>query len=67
MTTRPVIDAGPALNFFSIHQERLLLSVLGRVHVVHNRRILSNIGSSTTETGRSCPGGPRPKEGGRTR
>lgn len=31
MTTRPVIDAGPALNFFSINQERLLLATLGPI------------------------------------
>jgi hypothetical protein len=29
MSARPVIDAGPALNFFSTHQERLLIQVLG--------------------------------------
>lgn len=29
MSNRPVIDAGPALNFFSINKERLLISVLG--------------------------------------
>lgn len=29
MTHRPVIDAGPALNFFSINKERLLIAVLG--------------------------------------
>lgn len=28
-TKRPVIDAGPALNFFSINKQRLLISVLG--------------------------------------
>ncbi len=26
---RPVIDAGPALNFFSINKQRLLIGVLG--------------------------------------
>lgn len=28
---RPIIDAGPGLNFLSIHKERLLISVLGRL------------------------------------
>ncbi|OHV48906.1 hypothetical protein [Pseudofrankia sp. BMG5.36] len=31
MTTRPVIDAGPALGFLAINKERLLISVLGRL------------------------------------
>lgn len=29
MSIRPIIDAGPGLNFLSIHKERLLISVLG--------------------------------------
>lgn len=29
MSHRPIIDAGPGLNFLSIHKERLLFSVLG--------------------------------------
>lgn len=29
MTARPVIDAGPGLNFFSINQERLLIGTIG--------------------------------------
>ncbi len=29
MTARPVIDAGPALNFLAVNKERLLISVLG--------------------------------------
>ncbi|MEL7976603.1 hypothetical protein AAG589_12130 [Isoptericola sp. F-RaC21] len=29
MTRRPIIDAGPGLNFFSIHKERLLIGTLG--------------------------------------
>jgi hypothetical protein len=29
MTVRPIIDAGPGLNFLSIHKERLLIAVLG--------------------------------------
>ncbi len=33
MTARPVIDAGPALSFFSVNKERLLISVLGRLSV----------------------------------
>lgn len=28
---RPIIDAGPGLNFFSINKERLLISVLGKL------------------------------------
>ncbi|HEY2701250.1 MAG TPA: hypothetical protein VGJ45_37730 [Pseudonocardiaceae bacterium] len=28
---RPIIDAGPGLNFFSINKERLLIGVLGRL------------------------------------
>ncbi|MEU0541199.1 hypothetical protein ABZ319_15135 [Nocardia sp. NPDC005978] len=31
MSAKPVIDAGPALNFLAINQERLLLSVLGQL------------------------------------
>ncbi|MEY9211678.1 hypothetical protein NI17_009260 [Thermobifida halotolerans] len=31
MSHRPIIDAGPGLNFLSINQERLLISVLGRL------------------------------------
>jgi hypothetical protein len=31
MSHRPIIDAGPGLNFLSIHKERLLISVLGRL------------------------------------
>jgi len=31
MSHRPIIDAGPGLNFFSTGQERLLISVLGRL------------------------------------
>lgn len=33
MSTRPIIDAGPALNFFCVNKERLLLSVLGPISV----------------------------------
>jgi hypothetical protein len=29
MSVRPIIDAGPGLNFLSIHKERLLVAVLG--------------------------------------
>jgi hypothetical protein len=31
MNHRPIIDAGPGLNFLSIQQERLLIGVLGRL------------------------------------
>jgi hypothetical protein len=31
MTQRPIIDAGPGLNFLSIHQERLLIGTLGKL------------------------------------
>jgi hypothetical protein len=31
MSQRPIIDAGPGLNFLSIHKERLLISVLGQL------------------------------------
>ncbi|WP_137723894.1 hypothetical protein [Prescottella subtropica] len=31
MSTRPIIDAGPALNFLAINKERLLFSVLGQI------------------------------------
>ncbi len=31
MNPRPIIDAGPALNFLSINTERLLLATLGRL------------------------------------
>jgi hypothetical protein len=30
MSVRPIIDAGPGLNFLSINKERLLIAVLGR-------------------------------------
>ncbi|NMF32498.1 hypothetical protein HF851_09460 [Corynebacterium ammoniagenes] len=33
MDSRPIMDAGPGLNFFSIHKERLLISVLGPLHI----------------------------------
>jgi hypothetical protein len=29
MSVRPIIDAGPGLNFLSIHKERLLIAILG--------------------------------------
>jgi hypothetical protein len=29
MSSRPIIDAGPGLNFLSLNQERLLISVVG--------------------------------------
>lgn len=29
MSHRPIIDAGPSLNFLSINKERLLVGVLG--------------------------------------
>ncbi|MGO1049695.1 hypothetical protein [Crossiella sp. CA198] len=31
MSHRPIIDAGPGLNFFAINQERLLISILGKL------------------------------------
>ncbi len=31
MTQRPIIDAGPGLNFLSINQERLLIAMLGQL------------------------------------
>lgn len=31
MTSRPIIDAGPGINFFSINQEGLLIATLGPV------------------------------------
>jgi hypothetical protein len=31
MKRRPIIDAGPGLNFLSINKERLLIGVLGRL------------------------------------
>lgn len=31
MSHRPIIDAGPGLNFFSINRERLLIGVLGEL------------------------------------
>lgn len=31
MSPRPIIDAGPGLNFFSINKERLLIGVLGKL------------------------------------
>lgn len=29
MSVRPIIDAGPGLNFLSIHKERLLIAIIG--------------------------------------
>jgi hypothetical protein len=29
MSVRPIVDAGPGLNFLSIHKERLLIAILG--------------------------------------
>jgi len=31
MSHRPIIDAGPGLNFFSINKERLLIGILGQL------------------------------------
>ncbi|GAA2671014.1 MULTISPECIES: hypothetical protein [Actinosynnema] len=31
MSSRPIIDAGPSLNFLSINKERLLIGVLGKL------------------------------------
>jgi hypothetical protein len=31
MSVKPIIDAGPGLNFLSINKERLLIGVLGRL------------------------------------
>src|SRR5690625_92096 len=31
MTRRLILDAGPAINFFSVNQERLLISVVGHL------------------------------------
>ena len=31
MSARPIIDAGPGLNFLSIHKERLLIAILGPI------------------------------------
>ena len=33
MNQRPIIDAGPGLNFFSLHKERLLFTTLGPLHM----------------------------------
>jgi hypothetical protein len=33
MSRRPILDAGPSLNFFSINKERLLIGVLGKLSV----------------------------------
>jgi hypothetical protein len=33
MSQRPIIDAGPSLNFFSINKERLLIGMLGPLSV----------------------------------
>lgn len=33
MTRRPIMDAGPGVNFFSLHQERLLFRALGPIAV----------------------------------
>lgn len=31
MSARPIIDAGPGLNFLSVNKERLLIAVLGKL------------------------------------
>ena len=31
MSVRPIIDAGPGLNFLSINKERLLIAILGPI------------------------------------
>jgi hypothetical protein len=31
MSVRPIIDAGPGLNFLSINKERLLIAILGQL------------------------------------
>jgi len=39
MTSRPIMDAGPGLNFFSLNKERLLFATLGAMampEIVHN-------------------------------
>jgi hypothetical protein len=33
MSARPIIDAGPCLNFLSINKERLLIAILGPLSV----------------------------------
>lgn len=33
MNQRPIMDAGPGINFFSIHKERLLFSTLGALAI----------------------------------
>lgn len=33
MTPRPIIDAGPSLNFFAINKERLLFAQVGALHM----------------------------------
>ena len=33
MSIRPIIDAGPGLNFLSVNKERLLIAVLGPLSV----------------------------------
>ncbi|AMS05864.1 hypothetical protein DUY81_00895 [Acidipropionibacterium acidipropionici] len=33
MTGRPIMDAGPGINFFSIHKERLLFATLGALSI----------------------------------
>ena len=31
MSQRPIIDAGPSLNFLSINKERLLIATMGKL------------------------------------
>lgn len=33
MTQRPIMDAGPGINFFSVHRERLLFAELGPIAI----------------------------------
>lgn len=43
MTPRPIMDAGPGINFFALHKERLLFATVGPVSVpeIVHREIVS--------------------------
>lgn len=52
MNHRPIIDAGPGLNFFSINKERLLIGVLGQLNAPET---VQNEVFSQVSAGRAIP------------
>jgi hypothetical protein len=52
MSARPIIDAGPGLNFLSINKERLLIAILGPLSAPET---VSGRGAPQIAAGRSLP------------